>query len=509
MDEQRSAPHRRRDELERPVVVVWQSCRTRDTLRVETVGRRLVRFRERDFDVAVNLIEHGRLAAQVVVERRRFGEVGSRRFRRRSQAVPRLQLRVAPAGVEATANDQGDDDRDGHESEAYQPDPDVETRCGAEAARSWMASSCESVVSILPAWRMVVSFLTRWRGGLPARMAARVGLLTKALLPARGILVALFAMPIVIGGAPAPSWPPATLRDTGLYSDWATKTIARDNLPFSPQYPLWSDGAKKSRWVRIPKGAYIDASNPDVWRFPVGTRLWKEFRFATPRRDALHRAHARRMAVRQLPLERRRDRGAGGAGAGRQERADSRGPLSPDPVANRLPRLSRSRPGARAGHHGLADVARSRSERAARRAAGPWLARPHEPRRAGDRARTAAPHRQHAAANRGFYAHGARGARLPEHELRQLPHRRRRAGVAGLRAELHDQPGRRRAAAGATDRGGEAEPLQGLVGSRTSSSACARGIRRRAWSWRAWRRDIRCCRCRRSARSWWTRKRWR
>ena len=93
-------------------------------------------------------------------------------------------------------------------------------------------------------------------------MAARVGLLTKALLPACGILVALCAMPIAIGGAPAPSWPPATLRGTGLYSDWATKTIARDNLPFSPQYPLWSDGAKKSRWVRIPKGTFIDASNP-------------------------------------------------------------------------------------------------------------------------------------------------------------------------------------------------------------------------------------------------------
>jgi hypothetical protein len=31
--------------------------------------------------------------------------------------------------------------------------------------------------------------------------------------------------------------------------------------------------------VHIPKGKFIDASNPDVWRFPVGTRLWKEFRF--------------------------------------------------------------------------------------------------------------------------------------------------------------------------------------------------------------------------------------
>ncbi len=110
--------------------------------------------------------------------------------------------------------------------------------------------------------------------------AARVGLLTKALLPAFGTVVALLAASIAIGGQPAALWPPANLRDTGLYSDWATKTVAPDNLPFSPQYPLWSDGAKKSRWVRIPKGAFIDASNPDVWRFPVGTRLWKEFRFA-------------------------------------------------------------------------------------------------------------------------------------------------------------------------------------------------------------------------------------
>jgi hypothetical protein len=69
------------------------------------------------------------------------------------------------------------------------------------------------------------------------------------------------------------------LRDTGLYADWTARTVAPDNLPFSPQYALWSDGAAKLRWVHIPNGRFIDASNPDVWRFPVGTRLWKEFRF--------------------------------------------------------------------------------------------------------------------------------------------------------------------------------------------------------------------------------------
>ena len=72
---------------------------------------------------------------------------------------------------------------------------------------------------------------------------------------------------------------PATLMETGLYSDWDSKTVADGNLPYSPQYPLWTDGAAKSRWLHLPAGTYIDARNPDAWEFPVGTRVWKEFRF--------------------------------------------------------------------------------------------------------------------------------------------------------------------------------------------------------------------------------------
>jgi hypothetical protein len=48
---------------------------------------------------------------------------------------------------------------------------------------------------------------------------------------------------------------------------------------FSPQYPLWSDGAKKKRWIHIPPGRRIDAERPDDWVFPVGTKFWKEFSF--------------------------------------------------------------------------------------------------------------------------------------------------------------------------------------------------------------------------------------
>jgi mono/diheme cytochrome c family protein len=101
----------------------------------------------------------------------------------------------------------------------------------------------------------------------------------RSLAPVACAAIAALAVAVsVSGSAPAP-WPPQTLGETGLYSDWATKTVAPANLPFSPQYPLWTDGARKSRWLYVPKGRVIDASNPDVWRFPVGTRAWKEFRF--------------------------------------------------------------------------------------------------------------------------------------------------------------------------------------------------------------------------------------
>jgi len=70
---------------------------------------------------------------------------------------------------------------------------------------------------------------------------------------------------------------PALLADTGLYADPARHVIADDVLAFEPQYPLWTDGATKKRWIRLPPGGSIDARDPDHFVFPVGTRLWKEF----------------------------------------------------------------------------------------------------------------------------------------------------------------------------------------------------------------------------------------
>ena len=74
--------------------------------------------------------------------------------------------------------------------------------------------------------------------------------------------------------------PPATLEQTGLYADAAKHSLADGVMPFEPQYPLWTDGARKRRWIALPEGTAIDASDVDAWKFPAGTRLWKEFTFA-------------------------------------------------------------------------------------------------------------------------------------------------------------------------------------------------------------------------------------
>jgi hypothetical protein len=93
--------------------------------------------------------------------------------------------------------------------------------------------------------------------------------------------------------------PPETLRETGLFADWDNKQIAASNRPFTPQYPLWSDGAKKRRWIYLPPGSAIDASQPDAWQFPIGTRLWKEFSFGsrTETRYMVHTAAGWRFAT--------------------------------------------------------------------------------------------------------------------------------------------------------------------------------------------------------------------
>jgi cytochrome c553 len=92
------------------------------------------------------------------------------------------------------------------------------------------------------------------------------------------VALAGVARVLVADGAPTAGIP-ERLSETGLYSDIASARVDSRNLAFEPQYPLWTDGAEKSRWIRLPEGSTIDVRNVDAWRFPVGTRLWKEFAF--------------------------------------------------------------------------------------------------------------------------------------------------------------------------------------------------------------------------------------
>jgi mono/diheme cytochrome c family protein len=89
----------------------------------------------------------------------------------------------------------------------------------------------------------------------------------------------IFLCAAAAAGAANPKLP-AKLSETGLYADFAARRVAAEVLSFTPQYSLWTDGAAKHRWIRLPAGAAIDAADPDAWVFPVGTRIWKEFAFA-------------------------------------------------------------------------------------------------------------------------------------------------------------------------------------------------------------------------------------
>lgn len=83
--------------------------------------------------------------------------------------------------------------------------------------------------------------------------------------------------PALLAAAAVQAAPPATLAETGLYEPGSSTRVRAQNRPYSPQYALWSDGATKQRWLHVPAGRAIDASRPDAWQFPPGTKLWKEF----------------------------------------------------------------------------------------------------------------------------------------------------------------------------------------------------------------------------------------
>ena len=70
---------------------------------------------------------------------------------------------------------------------------------------------------------------------------------------------------------------PERLSQTGLYQKGDPNQLSAGVQDYTPQFELWSDSAKKRRWLRLPPGQTIDQRDPDNWSFPLGTQLWKEF----------------------------------------------------------------------------------------------------------------------------------------------------------------------------------------------------------------------------------------
>lgn len=70
---------------------------------------------------------------------------------------------------------------------------------------------------------------------------------------------------------------PTRLSQTGLYRDPLSGELAEGVYQYAPRYELWSDGALKRRFVKLPPCSTIDSSDADFWSYPPGTKLWKEF----------------------------------------------------------------------------------------------------------------------------------------------------------------------------------------------------------------------------------------
>ena len=87
---------------------------------------------------------------------------------------------------------------------------------------------------------------------------------------------------------------------------------------YAPRFPLYSDGTAKARYIKLPAGSPIDPTNKELWKFPVGTKIWKEFktgdriletRYLEKKKGSGSSAlRLERGANRSQELDRRRDR---------------------------------------------------------------------------------------------------------------------------------------------------------------------------------------------------------
>ncbi|MGN6109760.1 MAG: hypothetical protein ACTHU0_31925, partial [Kofleriaceae bacterium] len=77
--------------------------------------------------------------------------------------------------------------------------------------------------------------------------------------------------------------PPARLLQTGCFTMASPgKPVPHAGLvPYDVVAELWTDGAKKRRWIALPDGASMTTTSTDAWGAPAGAFLVKEFAVET------------------------------------------------------------------------------------------------------------------------------------------------------------------------------------------------------------------------------------
>src|SRR4051794_13353980 len=70
---------------------------------------------------------------------------------------------------------------------------------------------------------------------------------------------------------------PPRLAQTGAFADTQALTPNPMLPAYALNFPFWSDGAEKRRWLATPRGATIQFSPTGEWHFPAGTVFVKHF----------------------------------------------------------------------------------------------------------------------------------------------------------------------------------------------------------------------------------------
>ena len=135
------------------------------------------------------------------------------------------------------------------------------------------------------------------------RLATDAGIVSFGINPATGdILIADIQenaiKRLVANPAPGGTPPPATLAETGAFSDLATLTPAPGLVAYEPNVSFWSDHATKRRWFALPDlTSRIGFSADTNWSLPTGAVWVKHFDLETTRGNP---ATARRLETRFL-----------------------------------------------------------------------------------------------------------------------------------------------------------------------------------------------------------------